>query len=505
MLEKPLDIFLKNQNIEFKFLLIWANENWTRKWNGLNNKILIKQEYKQNDPINFIHDIKKYLKDIRYIKINGKHVIGLYEPKKIPNLFETISIWRIETKKFEIDEIFILATLNDYKYEEFKNLRLFDGVYEFSPRDSFKYFIKNKPYLLYTATLYKDLDFLNITDDFPLFRGSMVEFDNSARIKNSPNIFENYSPEQFYMLNRKIIEWTRKQYNITNRFIFINAWNEWGEGSYLEPDKKYGYASINSLSKALFNQTYRKIDANFSFFNIKSNIAIQVDIYYEDLIKTIIDKINNIPVKFDLYITTNSLNKMNNIKDYVEKYSKSNEIEIKIINNIQRFDLPLLIQLKNKIKKYKYLCHICTEKIVSLNFDEEWRNYLLENILGNKIIISEILTDFENNERLGFIFPENYYKILLNLGKKLNKSNINYLLKKYFKKYKIKNILKFPNRNIFWARTNSIFQIFDENYKKKFIKELYKEDNCLYNSLGIILLYIVKLNGYYYKKIFKHF
>lgn len=63
-------------------LLIWANENWTRRWNGLNKKILIKQEYNDNDPKNFIIDIKKYLIDKRYIKINKKPIIGLYEPKK---------------------------------------------------------------------------------------------------------------------------------------------------------------------------------------------------------------------------------------------------------------------------------------------------------------------------------------------------------------------------------------------------------------------------------------
>ena len=137
----------------------------------------------------------------------------------------------------------------------------------------------------------------------------MLEFDNSPRIKISPNIFENYSPEQFYLINKKIIKWTTEHYNINNRFIFINAWNEWGEGAYLEPDEKYGYASINSLSKALFDKDYKDINYNFKDFNKKSIIAIQAHIFYIELLNEIIDKINNIPVKFDLFISTDSLYK----------------------------------------------------------------------------------------------------------------------------------------------------------------------------------------------------
>ena len=413
LLESPLDLFLNNKNLDFKFLLIWANENWTRRWNGLNKKILIKQEYNYNDPINFIIDIKKYLIDKRYIKINEKPIIGLYEPMNIPNLEETISLWRKESINLGIGEIFILVTLNNNTYDEFKNIGLFNGVYEFSPRDSFNYKIKYSPNLLYTATLYKNINFINVSDDLPLFRGNMLEFDNSPRIKSSPNIFENYSPEQFYLINKKIIKWTREHYNINNRFIFINAWNEWGEGAYLEPDEKYGYASINSLSKALFDKDYKDINYNFKDFNIKPIIAIQAHIFYIELLNEIIDKINNIPVKFDLFISTDSLFKKNNIQNYIKQYSKASNIDIKIIGNKGRDVLPLLIQMRIVIKNYKYLCHIHTKKTMYTNIGDDWRNYLLENLLGNEKIISEILSDFENNEKLGFIFPENYYKILL--------------------------------------------------------------------------------------------
>ena len=267
LLEKPLDIFIKNKEIKFNFLLIWANENWTRRWNGFEGKILIKQEYKECDSYNFINDIKKYIIDERYIKIDNKPIIGLYEPKKILNLSTTILNWRKQSKKIGLGKIYILVCLNNYSLNEMKEFKLFDAVYEFPPRDSLKYSLKYFPYLLYMMALYKNLDYVNITNDFPLYRGCMLEFDNSPRKKRESTIYENYSPEQFFMFNKKIIEWTRNNYNDKNRFIFINAWNEWGEGAYLEPDKKYGYASINSLSKALFNKTSTEINIYLLNFN----------------------------------------------------------------------------------------------------------------------------------------------------------------------------------------------------------------------------------------------
>jgi lipopolysaccharide biosynthesis protein len=513
LLEKPLDIFLNNKEIGFKFLLIWANEDWTRRWNGYEGKILIKQEYKESEDYNFIKDIKKYIVDERYIKINDKPIIGLYEIKKIKYLSKVIYNWREVSKKIGIGEIFIITCLNNHNFQDIANLKVVNGAYEFSPRDCLKNKVKNMPYLLYMTTLYKNIDYIYTNNTFPLFRGSMLEFDNSPRKKKEFVIYENYSPEQFYMINKKIIEWTRNRYSENIRFIFINAWNEWGEGAYLEPDKKYGYASINSLSKALFNKTFTEINIPSSSFNrLISIIAIQVHLCKEDLINEIINRTNNIPFYFDLFITTDSLDKKININKFTKKYSKAKNVEIIVFENERRDVMPFLIQMRKRIKKYKYISHIYTKNSIYFLEEENLRNYLFNNLFGNKNIISEILTDFENNIKLGFIFPENYYKIVLQLKEKLYKNHYFHqkrIIKKYFGKLMKLNIgkkIEFPLGNMFWAKVNSIFQIFEEEFQyiiKKEIK-LIKGGNILF-GIEIIWMFIVKLNGYYYKKIFKHF
>ena len=113
---------------------------------------------------------------------------------------------------------------------------------------------------------------------------------------------------------------------------------------------------------------------------------IQVHVYYTDLIGEIINKTNNIPVPYDLYITTNSKDKKNIIEYYVKINSNANKYEILIIDNKGRDVIPFLIQLKNVIFKYKYLCHIHTKKHKrKTKLGNYWRQYIYENLLGNTI------------------------------------------------------------------------------------------------------------------------
>ena len=277
----------------------------------------------------------------------------------------------------------------------------------------------------------------------------------------------------------------------------------------MEPDNKYGYASLNALSKALFKLNFRK--DNFNLINLSnkflnSQVAIQVHIFYEDLIEDIINKTNNIPIKYDLFISTISIEIRNSIIKKITQNSNSNQYEIIILENKGRDVLPLLIQLKSQIKKYKYICHIHTKKSKTCpTIGISWRNYLYNNLLGNKRIVFEILSDFENNDKLGFIFPETYYDIIrpkLILTKNTLKF-MKYIVKKLFPNYGIGNLLDFPAGNMFWARTNAIYQIFEYNFNKKFFKEKDQTNDTIMHGIERIWLYLVKINGYYYKTIFK--
>ena len=508
VLEKPLDLYSSNKEINFPFLLIWVNNNLNNKLEREKEDIFCKitdiEVYSQL----FIKDIEKYLIDYRYIKINNKPLLGIYEAYDLSNLNQTIKKFREKSKEYGIGEIFILVCLNNNETNKILNSQLFDGAFDFPPHHSlgnFKTRFKNT--FIYNELIYKNIKYnYSNSKNFSFFRCSMLQWDNCPSKKNF-EIYDYYSPEQFYFINKIIIDWTKKHYDKENRFFFINSWNNWYEGSYLEPDQKYGYASINSLSKAIFNLDYIELN-NFNSINNSSKIAIQAHLFYQDLIFDIINITNNIPVKFDLFISVCSKYVKEIVEQYIIKNSKANFIEIKIFSNKGRDVLPFIIQMKNVFQKYKYICHIHSKKSLVSKFGDEWRNYLYFNLLGNKKIISEIVTEFEKYNKLGLIFAEPFYKILTNLGKTIIDPNIkymNYIIKNISPKYRVsQNYFDFPEGNMFWAKIESIYQIFEMNIEKRVCKENGMLDLTIIHGIERIWIYLAKINGFFYKKIFKH-
>ena len=276
----------------------------------------------------------------------------------------------------------------------------------------------------------------------------------------------------------------------------------------MKPDDKFGYASLNALSKALFNINFRNDNYNLANLTNICRVAVQAHIFYKDLIIDIINKTNNIPIKFDLFISTNSFEIKNIIIQIIKQLSKANHYELIIVDNKGRDVLPLLVQLKDKFKKYKYLCHIHSKKSLKnpvLGF--YWRNYLYNNLMGSKRIVSEILSDFENNDKLGFIFPDTFYYIIQERFKLTKKTikYMNFILKKLFPYSQPGILLDFPAGNMFWARTKAIFQIFEFDFNLKFEREKDQTNDTIMHGIERIWLYLVKLNGYYYKTIFKSY
>ena len=500
--DTSLNIIYENK-IEFNYMLIWKNEKIINE----KNEIILEEKYEEIYEGQFIEDIKKYLIDNRYIRLDRKPVIGIYEPKKIPNLKNQILIWRRKAKEIKIGELLIISNLNSINFKELNETKIFDAAFNLPPKDLLmNKIIKNtrENYYYYYGLFYSNIISEKKEGNITIYRGSMIKYDNSA-INKEGKIFGDYSPKLFYLLIKQLIKWTKDNYNESNRIIFINAWNNYFEGTYLEPDSRYGFASINALSKALFNLPYKHSYYNLQNLTKFCLVAIQAHIFYEDLINEIINKTNNIPVKYDLYITTDNYQKMIYIKNYTDKYSKSKNVFIKIVENKGRDILPFLIQFRDVLDKYKYFCHIHSKKTINkIDIGRKWRTYLYENLLGDSELISEILSDFENNDKLGFIYPENYYDIVrytMNT-EYLIKESMNYLLNKLFPGYIIgDNYFDFPAGDMFWGRSDAVKQIFRLDLKNDIPNE--SNSNLLW-AIERIWLFIVKLNGFFYKKYFKY-
>lgn len=504
---KDISIFLNNEELEIPFLLIWGNNNFFNLYN------IVQKENNDEEKIlsilfnKFVNQIKVFMINRLYIKINNKPILAIENPL-IFDLKKILLLRKIFKNK-GIGEIFIICPFESDNI--LKKTELFDAFYDLPEYELVNNRSDKVPISYYSGIIYKNINLNKFECEPIFFRSSLLETNLIWKEK----ALKFYSPEKFYLLNKIIIEWTKDNFYKTKGFYFLNSWNDYRKGYYLEPDNIYGYAALNSFSKALFNFPFIENNYKYLYLDNVSIIAIQAHIYFEDLTNEVIDKTNNIPFKYDLFITTVSLSKKQYIEQYLEKYSKANRYEISIVENKGRDVLPFIIQMKDHIKEYKYICHIHSKKTQKYPITGNlWRQYLYNNLLGDEEIISQIIYDFETYDKLGFIFPDTYYYIVKGVKNfesidfKHHKENIyyiNFVNKHIFGNIKIGKKLIFPSGDMFWAKIDAIHQIFEINFIKMFPKEMGQLNQTVMHAIERIWLYLVKLNGYYYKTIFKKY
>lgn len=264
LLEKPVENYLANRQLDLPFCLCWANENWTRRWDGLESEILVQQKHSHDDDLAFIRHVARFMRDDRYMRINDRPLLLVYRPKLLPSAIETAKRWRTWCRQEGIGEIY-LAYTQSFELTD-PAAYGFDAAVEFPPNDTQlpNVTARAKPrHPDFGNTLY-DWRFLvwrsrNYSKPgYKLFRGVCPSWDNTARRKNKANIFVNSSPKGYReWLGNAVSDTCNRLRNPDERLVFVNAWNEWAEGAYLEPDQKYGYAYLEATRQALLDHAGR--------------------------------------------------------------------------------------------------------------------------------------------------------------------------------------------------------------------------------------------------------
>lgn len=260
-LEYPIINFCSNKSICFPFCLCWANENWTRKWDGKSEEVLLKQTYEPYYMKHFIKQISHYLVMDNYIRIQNKPLLIIYNSLAIVNLENTIEYWREYCRSNGVGDIFLVCAKTFGLEANIDVIKQFDACVEFPPH---AIYLKNRiDYSKLTNTdfqgkIYHIKDYIDTIGGetgYPLFRCAFPSWDNTSRVMQKAKIFSDACPDTFRIWLDKIIRYTLKEHLSDARLLFINAWNEWGEGAHLEPDRKYGYAYLDILRHCL-NQEY---------------------------------------------------------------------------------------------------------------------------------------------------------------------------------------------------------------------------------------------------------
>ena len=267
LLELPFNEVLKTGEPDFPFMLCWANHDWSKSWLGNNKEIIIKQEYSDEDDANHADFLCKCFADERYIKIGGRPVFGIYRSTAVDDCKRRIDNLRKECKLRGFD-IYLVRFESDGTIGADYLKPGFDAAVEFQPHCDHGYKHRTRQLVNTTNKYLQKLGlggiplvfsyraYVNYIMKFPIDLGYKrfpcitPMWDNAARYTNKPFFCLHKSTPQVF---QKWLESIYKKfipYSSDENLVFFNAWNEWAEGNYLEPDRKWGHAYLNAIKKA---------------------------------------------------------------------------------------------------------------------------------------------------------------------------------------------------------------------------------------------------------------
>jgi lipopolysaccharide biosynthesis protein len=271
ILERPVEDIVRSGEPGLPFCLCWANENWTRTWDGQDREVLLEQNYSTEDDRTHIQSLIPILSDARYLRMDGKPALFIYRADLLPDAAATAAVWREEVRKAGLGELFLGAFVT-------RQVDLdrwgFDVAVEFVPcpfQPTPQRRIKRLATALFArfnarrngtakAAIHLYDDLVDDRSAAPPPSGASADrwlrcvtpgWDNSARRKNGPIIFLGSNPDKYAAWLTRMIRWTRQHTPPGRRFVFVNAWNEWAEGNHLEPDRKHGHAFLEATRDSL--------------------------------------------------------------------------------------------------------------------------------------------------------------------------------------------------------------------------------------------------------------
>lgn len=415
LLHTPLDIFLEHKEWDFNFMIAWANENWTKRWDGLDNDVIVAQQYLKSDPLQFIKDVEHILLDPRYITEDGKPVLIVYRGMRLKDPARYIKVWREYFKEQHNKELHIVFVLG-LDLDDMRPMG-FDKGLEFEPltiakRTNFSEVWPRPPQLdgkLLDAQFeggvadYRQValsDDIGTTFDFDTYKSVMPSWDNDARKKGKgPTVFYGSNPDLYAKwLDRTI---THEKQKTESPLVFVNAWNEWAEGTVLEPTGHNGHALLNRTAEVLAKHSSNAENvSNFPLYNLQKRrksvkIAVIVHVFYEKEWQYIAQKIQTaLPdTEYDLFITlpARSLS--------LEERIKENFAGVTIVHvpNRGRDILPFM-HLMPRLRDlgYEYVLKLHTKRSTHRINGEAWFRELIDSLLPNTASVEKIVKKLED-------------------------------------------------------------------------------------------------------------
>ena len=268
VLERPLREVMASGRPDFPFCVCWANENWTRRWDGQESEIILEQKYSPEDDIAHIRALIGCFSDPRYITVHGKPLLLIYRLSRLPDPGATVDLWRRELLRAGFSGLYVCNVESSESEHQLSRRYGLDAAVQFAPDWTALPpriyptvrrlpFFRRQPvgppftdnYIGEYGPLARQM-LAKSNPGYKRFPGVTPGWDNTARRRTDAIVLRNSTPEKYSLwLSDTLAAFTPD--SPEENFLFINAWNEWAEGCHLEPCQKWGHRYLEATRDAL--------------------------------------------------------------------------------------------------------------------------------------------------------------------------------------------------------------------------------------------------------------
>ncbi|MGH8030921.1 MAG: glycoside hydrolase family 99-like domain-containing protein [Luteimonas sp.] len=494
LLEAPISQWLNDADIDLPLCLCWANESWTRSWDGRPGDTLIAQSDSDDDALGFIAHIARYLRDPRYIRIDGKPLLLVYRPDLLRNPRKTSAAWRKWCIDRGIGEI-VLAYVQGFERPDPQDLG-FDVAVEFPPNLATPQDLTSRQLLLNPDYRGNALDWRELAADamqrplpaYRCFPAVNCGWDNAPRQPGQGRSYLHASPRRYRDWLQHTIEHRLANRPAPDRVVFINAWNEWAEGAVLEPDTRLGHAWLHATRDAVNRAAGRDRRAA-----PEQRPCVVIHAWYADVFDDLLGTLQATGIDWR-YVVTTSHEKSDAIRAILARHGIAAEIEV--ADNRGRDILPFL-RVANRLLDdgQDVVLKLHTKQSPHRTDGDQWRGQLVAALAsaGNA---EHALAAFAASPQLGMLAAAGHLQPM-SLFWGDNEDNVNYLTARLGLAPIDREHATFAAGSMFWVRLEALRPILDAHLDEwEFEDEAAQLDGTIAHAVERLFAVAIRHGGF---------
>ncbi len=488
LLEQPLQQWLTDPTLDLPLCLCWANENWSRRWNGRADDILIGQRHSPADDLAFIEHVSRYLLDPRYLRVDGKPLLLVYRPGLLPDPRATATRWREWCRANGIGEI-RLAYVQSFDRVDPRDIG-FDAAVEFPPNNTTPAPITARQQLLnpeYRGDVFdwRELAKQSMTQTdpaYPRYPGVNPGWDNEPRRSGGGRVFAHASPRGYRDWLRYAIATAKRRF-AAQPLVFVNAWNEWAEGAVLEPDTRLGHAWLEATRAALHPPPAAD-----------PRPCAVIHIWYPELLDELAAALRGSGIDWRVVITTTHEHEQQ-VRERVARLGFDAKIEV--FENRGRDILPFL-HVANRLldEGVTVVLKLHGKRSTHRQDGDTWRHELLDRLLAPERA-DGILAAFRDDATLGLVHAEGHLQPLDRYWGD-NHANVDYLVRCLGIQPAQVEHNSFVAGSMFWLRLTALRLLLDAHIEAtEFESEAGRLDGTLAHAIERVFSLAVGAHGFH--------